>query len=91
MKIPYYKAIDKETKREVEGFYFEYPSTTYAFTSDGKIDLIPCIISYRMTDWGLPNVPTICKSIEKSTLKQIGWIDTNNDFMNDKYILPLEK
>jgi hypothetical protein len=88
MRIPYYKAIDKETNREVEGFYFEYPETTYAFKSDGPIKVISCLCSYRITDWGLPNIPTLCNSIDKSTLKQIGWIDTKQDYFTE--IIPLE-
>ncbi len=34
MKVPYIKAIDKDTGREVQGFYFEYPETSYCFTED---------------------------------------------------------
>ena len=80
MKIPYYRAKEKETGKYIEGFYFEYPSTTYCFSEDYKkhpVELIPCIIFHRMSDWGLPNRPMICNSIDKSTLEQIGWIDTD--------------
>lgn len=34
MKVPYIKAIDKDTGKEVQGFYFEYPETSYCFTED---------------------------------------------------------
>lgn len=84
MKIPYVKAKDSDSNTVVEGFYFEYPETTYCFTEDyirePKVRLIPCVMSYRMTDWGLPNEPTICRPIDKSTLEIIGYIDTENDY-----------
>lgn len=84
MKIPYVEAKDSESDNLIRGFYFEYPATTYCFTEDyergTKVKIIPCVMSYRMTDWGLPNVPIICKPIDKSTLKIIGYIDTDNDY-----------
>lgn len=84
MKIPYVEAKDSETGQIVKGFYFEYPETTYCFTEDyerePKVKLIPCVMSHRMTDWGLPNVPTICTPIDKSTLEIIGYIDTDNNY-----------
>lgn len=83
MKIPYFKAIDTDTNKEVRGFYFEYPETTYCFTEDYEsipIKLIPCIMTHGMTDWGLPNRPMICTTIDKSTLEQIGYIETDSDF-----------
>ena len=91
MKIPYVEAKDSETNQEVRGFYFEFPTTTYCFTEDyerePKVKLIPCVMTYRMTDWGLLNVPVICKPIDKSTLKVIGYIDTDNDYyIPQKYI-----
>lgn len=82
MLIPYYEANDEDTGHYVRGFYFEYPQTTYCFSEDYQkfpVKLIPCIVSYHMVDWGLPNQPTLCSPIDKSTLKQIGWIDTNNN------------
>ena len=80
MKIPYFQATIKNSDRKIQGFYFEYPETTYCFSSDyereGKpVKLIPCIAGHRMTDWGLPNEP-VCYQIEKETLEQIGWVDT---------------
>ena len=84
MKIPYVEAKDSETGQIVKGFYFEYPETTYCFTEDyerePKVKLIPCVMSHRMTDWGLPNVPTICTPIDKSTLEIIGYIETDNNY-----------
>lgn len=84
MRIPYVKAKDSESDNVVKGFYFEYPETTYCFKEDyerePKVKLIPCVMTYKMTDWGLPNVPMIYIPIDKSTLEIIGYIDTDNDF-----------
>lgn len=84
MKIPCVEAKDSESDSVVRGFYFEYPETTYCITEDYErepmVKLTPCVMSYRMTDWGLPNVPIICKPIDKNTLKIIGYIDTDNDY-----------
>lgn len=66
MKIPYVKAVDKDTGIEVKGFYFEYPSTTYCFLEDYSsfsVPLIPCIVSYTSGDWRLPNNPKLCHLI----------------------------
>lgn len=91
IKVPYFEAKDKDTGFLTRGFYFEYPSTTYCFSEDynkePKVKLIPCIVSYRMTDWGLPNQPVLTSPIDKSTLKLIGYIDTDNDYyVPDNYI-----
>lgn len=92
MKIPYVEAKDSESDSVVKGFYFEFPETTYCVTEDyerePKVKLIPCVMSHRMTDWGLPNVPIICKPIDKSTLKIIGHINTDNDYyMPTNYVI----
>ena len=87
MKIPYFEAIDKDTGDKVRGFYFEYPYTTYCFTEDyasHPAELVPCLVFSRMSDWGLPNHPMLCQNIDKSTLKQIGWVDTDKDFYKPK-------
>lgn len=90
MKIPYFEAKDIDTGIICCGFYFEYPETTYCFTDDYKKDpkvkLIPCIVTHRMTDWGLPNEPQLVRPIDKSTLKLLGFIDTdNNYYIPDNY------
>ena len=89
MLIPYFKAKDKATDIEVEGFYFEYPETTYCVSNDYErceCKLIPGIVTHRMTDWGLPNVPQLV-IIDKSTLEKIGEIDIdNNIYIPDTYI-----
>ena len=80
MKIPYYKGIDKDTGKMVEGFYFEYPRTTYCFSSMmHPIEIIPCLVFWQPTDWGLLNQPMLCQNIDKSTLELIGYIDTDNE------------
>ena len=90
MLVPYFKAKDKDTDREVRGFYFEYPETTYCFSEDydnGKCKLIPCLVTHRMTDWGLPNIPQLA-TIDKSTLEKIGEIEIDNDiYIPDTYII----
>lgn len=89
MKIPYFKAKDKDSDRIVEGFYFEYPETTYCFSNDYadcKCKLIPCIVTYRMSDWGLPNVPQLV-TIDINTLEQIGKVEIGQKaYIPDKYL-----
>lgn len=65
-----YRAKDKDSDHWFEGYYFEYPETTYCFESDPKPKMIPCLATYRMTDWGLPNVPVMV-TIDPSTLEEI--------------------
>lgn len=88
MKIPYFRAKDKDSDRIIEGFYFEYPETTYCFSNDYvNCKLIPCLITHRMTDWGLPNIPQLA-TIDKSTLEKIGEIEIDNDiYIPDTYII----
>lgn len=78
MKVPYIKAIDKDTGKEVQGFYFEYPKTSYCFTEDyekSPVETIPCVAFYTMTDWGLPNKPMLCQNIDKNSIKLIRYVD----------------
>ena len=68
-----YRAKDKDSDNWFEGYYFEYPETTYCFEEDYKTHppkMIPCLAVYRMTDWGLPNIPQMV-TIDPSTLKMI--------------------
>lgn len=65
-----YRAKDKDSDHWFEGYYFEYPETIYCFESDPKPKMIPCLATYRMTDWGLPNVPVMV-TIDPSTLEEI--------------------
>lgn len=78
MRVPYIKAIDKDTGKEVQGFYFEYPETSYCFTEDyekNPVKMISCVVFYTMTDWGLPNKPMLCQNIDKDSIKLIKYID----------------
>lgn len=80
MIVPYFKSIDLDTNKEVEGFYFEYPSTTFCVAEDyldSKVKLIPCLVTYRTTDWGLPNQPVLISPIDRTKLERIGWVDTD--------------
>ena len=63
-----YRAKDKDSDHYFEGYYFEYPETTYCFKSDPTPKMIPCLATYRMTDWGLPNVPGMV-TIDPETLE----------------------
>lgn len=91
MKIPFITAKDAETGIQHSGFYFEYPETTYCFSEDynksPKCKLIPCIVTHRMSDWGLSNVPQLVRPIDKSTLKIVGYVDTEKEFyFPDSYL-----
>lgn len=90
MKVPVFRAKDRDSDRYYEGFYFAYPETTYCFSNDyanGKVKLIHCIVTHRMTDWGLPNQPVLV-TIDIETLEQIGEVDSSemyyspNEYMN---------
>lgn len=53
-----YRAKTKDTGRIIEGYYAEYPETTYCFTSDYEnhpVRTIHVLMVNEMTDWGLPN------------------------------------
>jgi len=89
MKIPLFRAKDKDSDRYFTGFYFEYPATTFCFTEDyhnGKVKIIKCLVSHTSTDWGLPNKPILI-TIDENTLEKIGEIETDNkDYIPDEYI-----
>lgn len=69
------KAIDGD--KIFEGYYFEYPETTYCFDTDPKPETIHCLISHTMTDWCLPNKPYLVV-IDINTLERIE-NERNND------------
>lgn len=86
MRVPIVRGIDKDTGKEVEGFYFEYPETTYCMVDDylmHPVKMISCIMSYRMTDWGLPNEATITRPVDKSSLKIIGYREVGKEHFQD--------
>lgn len=75
--IPVFEAKDENSNQWVTGFYFAYPETTYCFTEDYErhpVKIIHCITFHRMSDWSLPNRPTVC-NIDIDTLKLVGWVD----------------
>lgn len=78
MRVPYFRAKDKDSNIVVEGFFFAYPKTTYCFEDAYKrhpAELAYCICFNRMTDWGLPNRP-VCCTIDINTLELIGYVET---------------
>lgn len=53
-----YKAKVLDMDKEVEGYYFQYPETTYCFAEDydrNPPKIIHALVFSVMTDWGLPN------------------------------------
>lgn len=53
-----YRAKQSHGDKYVEGYYFEFPATTYCFVEDYEkepIEILHCIVHYQMTDWCLPN------------------------------------
>lgn len=89
--IPIFKAKDEDSDLWVTGFYFAYPETTYCFTEDYErhpVKIIHCIAFHRMTDWCLPNRPSVC-NIDISTLELVGWVDSKKKTLgNESWILP---
>ena len=77
-----------------EGYYFQFPETTYCIKEDYEShppEIIHGLIFHQMTDWGLPNKLEWSRidpdTLEKIpyTLEEIGalskktkWIDTDN-------------
>lgn len=85
MKVPYFRAKSLEGEL-VKGFYVELPETTYAFKEDydsAPVSLIPFLVGYRMTDWGLPN-RLVAVRIEKSSLEQVGFVETGIEYFKQK-------
>ena len=73
-KFPIYKAKMINKDKYVRGFYFAYPETTYCFAEDymrHPVKIIHCIITHKMSDWGLPNEPRLYQ-IDIDTLEQVG-------------------
>ena len=81
MKIPYVKAKDKNTGKWYEGFYLEFPVTTFCFSEDyltNPVKFRKCLAFYQSDDWGLPNTLKLCNSIDESSIDLIGYIETSN-------------
>lgn len=60
-KIPRIRVTDADTGRVYEGYYCEMPETTYCFEPHPLIKTVRMILTYEMTDWGLPNKPRLYK------------------------------
>jgi hypothetical protein len=56
--IPKIRVVDADTGRVYEGYYCEMPETTYCM-SGPPIKTVRMILTYTMTDWGLPNAPKL--------------------------------
>lgn len=68
-----YKAKRLTDGREIEGYYFEMPETTYCFQEDYERNPVKTqhfLVSYHMNDWGLPNMPYLVE-IDIDTLEEI--------------------
>ena len=50
-----YRAKSNDSDRWYEGYYVEYPETTYCVAEDGAPPVKHCLVFHQMTDWGLPN------------------------------------
>jgi len=90
LRVPYYRAKDKDSDTYFNGFYFNYPQTTFCFSEDyhkgKKVILQHCLATYRSTDWGLPNVPCMV-TIDISTLQKIGEVEASDEFyIPEEYI-----
>lgn len=72
MKVPYFKAKDKDSDKIVEGFYFEYP-----VIDDGDTNSI-CIITHQKSAMGFINEPWAC-SIDPTTLEFVKYVDVPCD------------
>ena len=94
MKVPYYQAKCKKTGNLIEGFYFEMPRTTYCFNEDYDnlyVEIKSYLVFDVTTDWGLPNEIDM-KEIDKTTLTQVGWIDTSkNRYKSAEWVEWIEK
>lgn len=60
-KIPRIRVTDADTGRVYDGYYCEFPETTYCCLPHPPIKTVRAIITYSMTDWGLSNEPRLYK------------------------------
>lgn len=65
-----YRAKSDDSDQWFEGYYVEYPETTYCFAEDGKPPVKHCLVFHQMTDWGLPNRLMIA-TIDPDTLEPL--------------------
>lgn len=87
MKVPYFRAKDKDSETIVEGFYFAYPKTTYCVDDYERypVEIVHCLCFDQMTDWGLPNRPMVC-TIDKNTLELTGYVDTDAETYSPSWL-----
>ena len=57
--IPQIRVVDTGTGRVFEGYYCEIPETTYCCLPHPPIETVRMILTYEMSDWGLPNHPKL--------------------------------
>lgn len=81
-KIPRIRVKDADTGRVYDGYYCEFPETTYCCLPHPPIKTVRAIVTYNMTDWGLPNEPRLYKlddEVEVEFLKNASvMVDTEN-------------
>ena len=68
-KIPRIRVTDADTGRVYEGYYCEFPETTYSCKPHPPIKTVRVIFTYEMTDWGLPNNPRLYKLDDKDEVE----------------------
>lgn len=73
MKVPIFRAKDKDSDKMVEGFYFNYPITDSANDIDIN-SYAHCIITYQKGLMGIINEPIAC-SIELESLEFVKFVD----------------
>lgn len=71
MKLPCkYKAKAIHSGGVYTGYYFQYPERTYCMDTDPKPRIIHALVTYTMTDWGLPNRVQYVE-IDPETLEEV--------------------
>lgn len=74
-KYGYCKAIDKKTRKTVEGYFAVIPFCTYCFKEDYEAhpdNDRECVTHWEPGDWGLPNTPRITEIVPGSAKRYIG-------------------
>ena len=88
MKLPNRYSAKGDDGNWYEGYYFQFPETTYCIKEDyerNPPEIIHGLVFHQMTDWGLPNElrwvridpDTLISNIVSETEKT-KWIDTDN-------------
>ncbi len=74
MRVPIFRAKDKDSNEIVEGFYFEYPLVNSVTSGSINSNLCHSLITYKPGVMGLINEPTGC-TIDLSTMEFVKFID----------------